>query len=118
MNVLIVDDNREVLVSLKKLLSTVPEVENIYTASNYSEAISIIKKNKPDLAIIDYFLRETTGIFIAKKLKSLNPLAKIAILSVSSSGGLLGEEDEAYISRWITKREDITPILDFVSGNN
>lgn len=79
MNVIIIDDNRNFRVMLKTFLS-----ENNYTvfeASNSDEALSIIRENPIDLALLDLKLGSENGIELLKLLREHQPLLPIILMT-------------------------------------
>jgi len=79
MNVIIIDDNRNFRVMLKTFLS-----ENNYTvfeASNSDEALSTIRENPIDLALLDLKLGSENGIELLKLLREHQPLLPIILMT-------------------------------------
>ncbi len=66
--ILIVDDNRDILILIKHILEQKLNAE-IYTALSGKEAIDIINEHKPDILIVDYILSDIDGVEVIKKIK-------------------------------------------------
>lgn len=66
LNILLVDDEKDILDSLTFLLES--EGYKVYTGSNRVEAEKIVKEKNIDFAILDYVLEDTTGVQLAKIL--------------------------------------------------
>ncbi len=78
--VLLIDDEKEMLESLEKILSHKEEFL-LTSTSNCHKAISIIENEKFDLIITDLKLGELTGIDILKTAKKFHPKTLVIILS-------------------------------------
>jgi len=77
--VLIVDDEYQLLEAFKKKLSR--EGMEVYAASNGSEAVSIIKQETLDIGLFDIKLPDTDGIELLQKLRELQPMAEVIMLT-------------------------------------
>ena len=80
--ILIVDDENEILRLLKMVLIK-EGFENIYTAENGKEAISIFEEVNADLAILDVMLPDMEGYDICKIIRKTS---NIPILFLSARG--------------------------------
>lgn len=65
-NILIVDDNDQIIILLKSLLS---EKYNIYAASNGIDGLKIIEDEKIDLVVCDVLMPEMDGLTFCRKIK-------------------------------------------------
>ncbi len=75
LRVIIADDERPARAFLKTILDGFEDVETVGEAENGAEAIEIIKKTKPDLALLDLQMPEVSGLEVVKLLsKSQLPL--------------------------------------------
>ena len=66
---LIVDDHPMVLEGMKTLLSGIPSLEVMGTASNAFDAIAFLKTNAVEVAIVDISLPDISGIELTTKIK-------------------------------------------------
>jgi two-component system LytT family response regulator len=72
---MIADDERPAREFLKMMLREFAEVQIVGEAESGTEAVEIIKKEKPDLALLDLQMPEVTGLEVVKLLgKSQTPL--------------------------------------------
>jgi len=75
LRVIIADDERPERFFLKALLADFDDAEIVGEAENGAEAVEIIKKVKPDLALLDLDMPEISGLEVIKSLrKSQLPL--------------------------------------------
>jgi nitrogen regulation protein NR(I) len=76
--VLIVDDDRSIRYSLKRMLE---DKYSIITAQNGEEALSRLKENSPDLIIMDIKMPGLNGIEVLKQIKSIDPKSLVIIMT-------------------------------------
>ena len=78
-SILLVDDDPDVLVSIRAVLET--EGYTVYTANNSDQARVIISENDVHLVIMDYILPDYSGDQIVKTLKKIDEKLNIIFLS-------------------------------------
>ena len=80
--VLIVDDHPIVRDGLRTLLERQPGLEVCGEAGNPLEAISAVKKLKPDIVLVDLSLEKSSGIELMQQLRTINPKLRMLALSM------------------------------------
>jgi DNA-binding NarL/FixJ family response regulator len=80
--VLIVDDNAEFIGSVKKALSKEHDIKVIGEARDGKEAISQVKKLKPDIVLMDVKMPEMNGLEATRRIKQIIPEVKVIILTI------------------------------------
>ena len=75
---LIVDDDKSIRYSLKRMLE---ESFSIVTAQNGEEALDRVKDQKPDLIIMDIKMPGRSGIDVLKEIKSIDPKSLVIIMT-------------------------------------
>lgn len=78
-SILIVDDDVDVLASIKLILET--EDYTVYTACNADQAKVIVTENEVHIVIMDYILPERTGDHVVKDLMEIDEGLEIIFLS-------------------------------------
>jgi DNA-binding response OmpR family regulator len=78
-SVLLVDDDVDVLASIRAILET--EDYEVYTACDADQAKVVIMENEVHIVIMDYILPELTGDQIVKDLKQIDENLNIIFLS-------------------------------------
>lgn len=78
---LIVDDHTVIREGLTLLLSPVPDLEVIGTASNGRDAVELVKSRTPDVVIMDLHMPIMDGADAMKELRATNPDIKLIVLS-------------------------------------
>jgi two-component system, OmpR family, alkaline phosphatase synthesis response regulator PhoP len=83
-SILIVDDEQDILEFLGYNLRKEGYV--VYTAGNGSDAITVAKKYKPELIILDVMMPEMDGIETCEKLRNIPELANTLIAFLTARG--------------------------------
>ncbi|MBC7797050.1 MAG: response regulator [Pyrinomonadaceae bacterium] len=80
LRIVIADDERPARMFLKNLLEGFDDVEIVGEAETGAEAVEIIERTKPDLALLDLQMPELTGLQVVKVLKK-NVLPLVAFVT-------------------------------------
>ena len=80
--ILIVDDNREIVDSLGKLLAI--EGYEILTAYDGMEALSVLEKSQPDLILLDVMLPKLDGFTVLRRLRAEGSTTPVLMLTARS----------------------------------
>lgn len=91
LNILVVDDEKEVGSVLNELLSD--EGHRVKVADDGSKAISILEKHEFDVVITDLGMRGVTGWDVASAAKKVNPMLPVIMLT-GWVDSVLGKETE------------------------
>jgi len=83
MNIVIVDDHPLVRQGLTAVLSAEENMNLIGEAANADEALEIITRTKPDIALVDLRLMDVSGLDIVKVCMEKVPACKYIILTSS-----------------------------------
>jgi nitrogen regulation protein NR(I) len=76
--ILIVDDDKSIRYSLKRMLE---ENYTIVTAQNGEEALSQVKDRSPDLIIMDIKMPGRSGLEVLKEIKAIDPKSLVIIMT-------------------------------------
>lgn len=108
LNILLVDDNQHFRQALKYMVeeSNHDGIDNIYQASNGSEALAILKKQHVDLVFMDIEMPEMGGIEATRKATEINRFLTIIALSFHQEMEYVMQMLEAGARNYIIK-EDI-----------
>jgi ATP-dependent Clp protease ATP-binding subunit ClpA/CheY-like chemotaxis protein len=87
--VLLVDDNRDLLQFLERLMSE--SGWELLVAESAGEARRIVSKRKPNAALLDYMLPDGNGVELAQQLKQMIPKLQVIMMT----GSVLASEEEA-----------------------
>ncbi|EOT21753.1 hypothetical protein C805_03832 [Eubacterium sp. 14-2] len=81
MNILIVDDDQFVSLSLKTILEASGEIQVLGIGNNGKEAVTLYKKYHPQVLLMDIRMDEMTGLEAAELILKEDPDAKILFLT-------------------------------------
>lgn len=80
--ILFVDDERNILEYLPFVIDWKSlGITQMYTASNAKEALRVVRKEKPDIAIVDVEMPEMDGLEFCREAQKIHPQIKFVILS-------------------------------------
>jgi len=81
MNIIIVDDDSLVAVSLKTIIEAGGDTRVLATGKSGEEAISLYREHKPDILLMDIRMGGMSGLDAGKNILAEDPSAKILFLT-------------------------------------
>ena len=90
LNVVVADDNERIVSLLSDILSTDEDISVVGKAKNGQEAYDIIKKEKPDVVLLDIIMPKLDGLTVMDKINRDASLDKHPAFVVMSA---VGQED-------------------------
>ena len=87
-HVLLVDDHAVVRRGLRTLLASQPGIEICGEAGTGPEALELVRRERPDLVILDLTLPGMDGLEVMEAVKQLNPATEILVLTMHFSDEL------------------------------
>ena len=81
LRVIIVDDHDVVHWGFRLLLSRQPWVEVCEAARTAKEALALVDRLKPDVALVDLFLGDESGAELTKEIRSRSPETRVLLIS-------------------------------------
>ena len=90
--ILIVDDEADILKLIEDILK--PEGYDVIKAQSGTEALKILKKIKPNLVLLDFFMPKMSGREVCEKIRADSKLKgiKIAFLTIAKLSKIGFEE--------------------------
>jgi two-component system, chemotaxis family, chemotaxis protein CheY len=82
-SVLLIDDNNTVLLTLGVRLKGMGYI--VYTAKDAVNAVSAVRKNRPDIVVLDISLPAGDGFVVAERLQNLSGSAATPIIFITAS---------------------------------
>jgi DNA-binding NarL/FixJ family response regulator len=117
--VFIADDSAPMLETIVRLLS--PHFEIVGTAKDGSAALEMIKRIKPDVAVLDMAMPFKTGIEIAADLKTNAPQIRVVIVSAHHDESYVQAVRDAGVLAYIAKihlADELVPAIENVCAAN
>lgn len=87
MKIIIVDDNKDVTYSLKKSLESMGKGYECREAYSGVECLELVKKDKPDMVLLDIMMPKMDGWAVAEALQPLN----IPVLFITGKANMVQE---------------------------
>ncbi len=81
-SVAIADDHELIRVGLRSILAEQPDLEFVCEAKTGREAVSLCRKYKPDILVLDFSLPEMDGLEVTKHIVAANIRTKVLILTM------------------------------------
>lgn len=85
LKILIVDDTEIVLERLFEMIAELESVDSVLKSNSYNQTLEIIKKQAPDVILVDLQLPGKNGIELLKYVKRNYPAVKTVIVTNSAS---------------------------------
>ncbi len=82
--VLIIDDNRDNMQMLSRMLNSVPEPPHLLKAYSGREALALLQEETPDVILLDFVLPDMDGRALLNSLHADRRSARIPVLLVSA----------------------------------
>lgn len=89
--ILLADDHTIIRSGLRLLLEQQPDFKVVAEAANGREAVELVSKHHPEIAVLDIGMPELNGIEATQQIVSREPVTHVVILSMHS--------DEGYVLR-------------------
>jgi len=103
--VAIVDDHPIVRQGLAELINCQDDMEACCEAADTTSAVRVIEENRPDVAVIDISLRDSSGIDLIRELKARMPELTILVLSMHDESCYAERVLRAGARGYVTKDE-------------
>ena len=116
MNVLIIDDDSLVSMSLKTILEATDNIKVLATGKNGKEAIELYDKHSPDVLLMDIRMEGMTGLDAGAKIIEKHPDAKVLFLTTFSDDEYIIKSIHIGAKGYILKQafETIAPAINSV----
>jgi CheY-like chemotaxis protein len=89
--ILVVDDDPELLDTLREYLATLGNRYVVETAARGSEALWMVARARPDLVILDVEMPGMSGVQVLASLRALDPTIPVIMLTAYTDGSVAGE---------------------------
>ena len=102
--VLLADDHSIVRAGLRRIVEESGEIEVVAEASDGREAVLAVRKEKPDVAVIDISMPVLDGLEVITQLKSESPEVPILVLTMHEEHQYVVRAIETGAMGYITKQ--------------
>lgn len=104
-NILVVDDDPLVVMSIRTILEAGGKIKVTDTGGSGKEAVALYKQHRPDLLLMDIRMSEMTGLEAAEEILSDFPEAKILFLTTFSDDEYILKALEIGAKGYILKQD-------------
>ena len=84
--ILVVDDNKEFVKLLSTFINSQPDMEVVATACDGSNTVSLIRKYKPDVLLLDVIMPEKDGLAVLEDLERASDIEQPLTIVMSAIG--------------------------------
>ncbi|TET86190.1 MAG: response regulator transcription factor, partial [Desulfobacteraceae bacterium] len=102
--ILLADDHSIVRAGLRRIVEESGDMEVIAEAADGREAIQLVHKKVPDVAVIDISMPGLDGLEVVSQLRTYHPKLPILILTMHEEGQYVVRAIEAGAMGYITKQ--------------
>lgn len=113
-SVVIIDNHPIVRQGLTKILEQQPGLEVVGESDAVTSALPIIKKHKPNIAIVDSSMNKTSGVDIIPEIKTLSKDTAIVIYSTHQKHEPIFRAFKAGARGYVLKCDEISEIIDAI----
>lgn len=122
LKILVADDHRMFMDGIKLLLESNPRYQVVCMCANGKEALSFVKDNPVDVALLDVNMPEMDGAETTKALKQMQPTIKIIIVTMHQELGIIRKMlragADSYLLKETSAQELYSAIDKIFSGEN
>lgn len=118
MQIVIVDDDRLVALSLKTILEADASITVAAIGQDGNDGIALYKRHRPDVLLMDIQMKPISGLQAAAEIKKLDPEARILFLTTFVDDEYIVKALQVGAKGYILKQdyEGIVPALHAVQG--
>jgi DNA-binding NarL/FixJ family response regulator len=103
MKVLLADDHAVVRKGIHAVLTSLPGIEVVAETADGREALNLIEKLRPDLAVLDITMPGLNGLEVATRSGAASPRTKILILSMHAGEAYVAQALRAGVAGYLLK---------------
>jgi len=101
--VLLADDHTLVRAGIRSLLESITEVDVVAESGDGREALELIAKHRPDVALLDIGMPGMNGLELAKRVATESPRTRIIILSMHADANYVNQALRAGVRGYLLK---------------
>jgi len=101
--VLLADDHTLVRAGIRALLESIDRVEVVAESEDGREALELIGKHRPDVALLDIGMPGLSGLEVAKRAAKESPRTRIVILSMHADANYVTQALRAGVAGYLVK---------------
>jgi DNA-binding NarL/FixJ family response regulator len=103
MRVILADDHTLFRAGIKSILERVGGVNVVAESGDGREALEMVEKHRPDVALLDITMPGLNGLEVAGRVAGISPNTKVVILSMHANEGYVAQALRAGVSGYLLK---------------
>ncbi len=108
--VVVADDHPLILDGLRFRLSAEPDIELLEAAQSGSEALELIRREAPDVAILDISMPDLNGIVLTRRIRENHPATRVLLLTSNDDRATVTQAIEGGASGYLLKRSIVSSL--------
>jgi two-component system response regulator EvgA len=112
---LIVDDNPTFIESITGFLARRPMIALLGCASSGSEALERVRREQPDLVLVDLVMPSMNGLDLTRELRALSFPPRIVVLTLAEHPAYVAHAQAAGADALLSKYEITTRLMPLIS---
>jgi DNA-binding NarL/FixJ family response regulator len=101
--VLLADDHTLVRKGIRALLEAIPDVEVVAETADGREALELIDRHRPDVALLDITMPGLNGLEVAARAAKASPKTRVVILSMHAGEAYVAQALRAGVAGYLLK---------------
>lgn len=114
--IIIADDHPVMLSGVKSVLLADPQIEIIAEAKDGNEALNLILKHQPDVALLDVEMPKMTGLEVVRRIQSENVKTKVIFLTMYKEEDMFNEAMDSGVYGYVLKENAVEDVLESVKS--
>jgi DNA-binding NarL/FixJ family response regulator len=114
--ILIVDDSKPVRANLKEMLETMEPAPLVREAETRIDAISIWKREQPEILILDMMLKDGSGLDVLRTIRMEDAFARIIVWTNHDDGALRNACMASGADFFFVKATEYSELLDTIGA--
>jgi len=110
----IVEDHKIFIDALKRVIALEKDLEFVGSEATFMDSLSLVKRRKPDVLIIEIDLPDGDGLDLVRKIKSLSPKTSVVVLTRSTDDVKLVRAVELGVKGYLSKSCSLFELLDTI----
>jgi DNA-binding NarL/FixJ family response regulator len=104
--VLLADDEAMIRAGVRAILATDPDIDVVAEAGDGREAVELVRRHRPDVALVDIRMPNLDGIGAAAEIRRVHPDTAVVILTTFGEDDYIGRALDCGASGFLLKSGD------------
>ncbi|MCX4471450.1 Transcriptional regulatory protein DegU [Micromonospora sp. MW-13] len=105
--IVLADDELLLREAIMTLLALEPDIDIVGTADNGAEAVDLVRRARPDVAVLDLEMPEKDGVEAAAAIRAVVPDTRVILLTRHARPAVLRRALDSGVSAFVTKATSV-----------